>query len=236
VGRLFASQRDNGQRTEIVLAVTPHIIRNVRRPDLNETEFWSGTENDIRSRPLAPVPVAAAEAAPTPLVIAPLILPNPNGSLAPGQAPRAALATDGAAVSTTLPVLRFVAPSEVKAGETFIVEVVLKSEQSLRGLPLQLLFDKKLMTALDPVEGIYFKSDGAGVSNSKSVEQAEGRVAMAVMRNGVDGLPGDGAVAAFRFKAVSAGSAEFRLAPTSAIGNGMPLPLVAPAPVRVAIK
>ena len=241
VGRLFASQRDSGQRTEIVLAVTPHIIRNVRRPDLNETEFWSGTENDIRSKPLAPMPADPANPAPAGAAAGATAPAAPTGSPGPAPMPPAAGApgAPGAAPAPAplaRPVLRIVAPAEVKAGDTFSVDVALKSEQALRGLPLQLLFDKKLLTALEPVEGIYFKADGAAVSKSKSVEQAEGRVAMAVMRNGVEGLAGDGAVVSFRFKALAAGNAELTLAPTSAIANGVPLPLAAPAPVRVSIK
>ena len=32
VGRLFSSQLNNGSRTELVLAITPRLVRNVRRP------------------------------------------------------------------------------------------------------------------------------------------------------------------------------------------------------------
>ncbi len=43
--RLFGSQRDSRQKTEIVLSITPHIVRNLRRPNLIDSEFSSGTEN-----------------------------------------------------------------------------------------------------------------------------------------------------------------------------------------------
>ena len=44
LGRLFSSQQDQAQRTELILAITPRILRNVRRPDANESELWIGTE------------------------------------------------------------------------------------------------------------------------------------------------------------------------------------------------
>lgn len=47
VGRLFGSQKDDSQQSEIVLAVTPRVVRSIRRPDLTMAEFESGTANSI---------------------------------------------------------------------------------------------------------------------------------------------------------------------------------------------
>jgi general secretion pathway protein D len=51
LGRLFGSTLQNGKKTEIILSITPHIIRNVRRLDASVSEFLSGTENSLRRRP-----------------------------------------------------------------------------------------------------------------------------------------------------------------------------------------
>jgi general secretion pathway protein D len=45
LGRLFANQRDELNKTEIVLLVTPRILRNIERPELAESEFFGGTES-----------------------------------------------------------------------------------------------------------------------------------------------------------------------------------------------
>jgi general secretion pathway protein D len=92
VSRLFGSQRDDNQKTEIVLSITPHLIRNVQRPEASAAEFSAGTEASFRRRPdLTPR--------------APASLPPP-----PGAAPRAAPATapaaspvQGASLSQTQP-------------------------------------------------------------------------------------------------------------------------------------
>lgn len=44
VGRLFATERKDKIKTEIVLAITPHVINNIRRPNADLLQFWSGTE------------------------------------------------------------------------------------------------------------------------------------------------------------------------------------------------
>ncbi|MEF9413795.1 type IV pilus secretin PilQ [Ralstonia sp. SM1864_UCD524_TZ4] len=50
IGRLFSSQTDNGVRNEIVLSITPRIVKPAHRPDSNFMEFWSGTETNARAR------------------------------------------------------------------------------------------------------------------------------------------------------------------------------------------
>lgn len=52
LGRLFSSHRDTKSKTEIVLLITPHIVRNLVRPESVVTEFASGTETAIGAPPL----------------------------------------------------------------------------------------------------------------------------------------------------------------------------------------
>jgi len=44
LGRLFSNNRDDLSKTEIVLLITPRIIRNIERPELVDGEFFGGTE------------------------------------------------------------------------------------------------------------------------------------------------------------------------------------------------
>ena len=52
LGRLFGSHKTDREKSEIVLAITPRIIRAQRRPSSETTEFWYGTESATRSAPL----------------------------------------------------------------------------------------------------------------------------------------------------------------------------------------
>ncbi len=47
LNRLFGSQSDDTLRSEIVLSITPHVLRSVHRPDMGAAEFNSGTESGI---------------------------------------------------------------------------------------------------------------------------------------------------------------------------------------------
>src|SRR5580692_8886668 len=48
VGRLFGSNSTDREKSEIVLSITPHIIRTQARPPTDATEFWYGTETRSR--------------------------------------------------------------------------------------------------------------------------------------------------------------------------------------------
>jgi general secretion pathway protein D len=52
LGRLFSSQKDTRDKTELILAITPRLVRGLAPPAQVPNEFWSGTENDPRLSPV----------------------------------------------------------------------------------------------------------------------------------------------------------------------------------------
>ena len=80
IGRLFGTSKDGNDKTEIVLSITPHLIRNIQRPSAAASEFNAGTETTFRRRPdSVPVPAgkvgAPAAPAPAPAPAAPPAAP-----------------------------------------------------------------------------------------------------------------------------------------------------------------
>lgn len=51
LGRLFGSAHTDREKSEVVLSVTPRIIRMQPRPSSDNTEFWYGNESRTRTRP-----------------------------------------------------------------------------------------------------------------------------------------------------------------------------------------
>lgn len=76
LGRLFGRTNDTLDKTEIVLSITPHLVRTVQRPPANVSEFSAGTEANFRRRP-------ESQPGLTPLV------PARAPGLVPGGAPSA---------------------------------------------------------------------------------------------------------------------------------------------------
>ncbi len=114
VGQLFGNNSGTNNKTEIILSITPHIIRPPAVIDASLREVFSGTESSIRQRALQldPVgsvraqssgPTAAPAAATPPGAAQPRTPPAPPAQRAPASpagsvtAPAAPGATSGAA-------------------------------------------------------------------------------------------------------------------------------------------
>jgi general secretion pathway protein D len=229
LGRIFSSQLDDSSRTELVLAITPHIVRNLRRPDANETEMWVGTETSPRLRPMAGRVAAAAPAAgaSAPAAGAPA---SPNAA-----APAAPTAPAAAAAAT--PTLSWSAPAEVKVGETFVATLNLATPVALRGAPVQFTVSKALLSVVDVDEGDLFKQGGAATSFSRTIDAEQGRVQAGAIRNQATGASGQGSLLSVRLKATAAGTAELTVLGAQPLGIDSPAqPFGLPPPLKVIVK
>ena len=65
LGRLFTNNNSNNVKTEIILSITPRIVRSVATADASLRDIYSGTESSMRQSPLRLDPVGAASGAPT---------------------------------------------------------------------------------------------------------------------------------------------------------------------------
>lgn len=52
ISKLFGSAQDSNSKTEIILLITPHIIRNLDLPGVGLQEYTSGTENAVGAAPI----------------------------------------------------------------------------------------------------------------------------------------------------------------------------------------
>lgn len=210
LGRLFSSQLDDGKRSELVLAITPRVLRNVRRLEAGEAELWIGTESQMRLRnagaaagePGSAGAVAAAGAA------------RPAGQPVPPAAPSPGSAT-----------LRLNGPGQVKVGQEFGVLVQLDSTASLRGLNLQLRGDEQVATLFDASPGLFFARDGVPVNIARG--GADGVLQLGVMRQQPAGVSGNGVAATLRFRALKEGRLDLNVMQAEGLGD----PALGPVPV-----
>jgi general secretion pathway protein D len=78
LGRLFSNTATTDTRTEIVLLITPRVVRNLNLPGIEQLEINSGTESALGATPL--------QLRPTQVPVAPFPAPR-SGSGAPGIGP-----------------------------------------------------------------------------------------------------------------------------------------------------
>lgn len=66
IGRLFSNNNDSRTKTEIVLLITPRVIRNVEQPEFGVSEFSSGTADAVGQTPITYSPAKPQSASQPP--------------------------------------------------------------------------------------------------------------------------------------------------------------------------
>jgi general secretion pathway protein D len=142
VGRLFGVHSDSRSKTEIVMLMTPRIVRTLPTPDAREATLAAGTDTmpgapTLRLRPQARAGVgAAAGGRPAPAASAG---PAPA---APGASAPAAAAPAAALVLASSP--------QARIGDVATVTLVNRSALRVRG---ELAYDDRLLQPASPVPG-----------------------------------------------------------------------------------
>lgn len=98
VGRLFGDQADDASKTEIVLSITPRIVRNLQRPERSMVEFESGTESSLGAASIANMSGAAKDDAPLG------VSPSNNGQFSSTGAPPVGATPAGGAGTPAAPI------------------------------------------------------------------------------------------------------------------------------------
>jgi general secretion pathway protein D len=258
VGRLFGNQADDSSKTEIILSITPRILRNVVRPAATTMEFDSGTETSLGSRAASSGSTGVAPQLPSgsggsgnPV---PPALPRPasgnpniaaqaqaNASNVPtpvGSASPSPVVTTGAGANTppaavgAAAQLRWQGPTALKVGDTFAVQLMMQADQPIVSIPLAVGFDPRALQVVSVTEGDFLKQNGAQTSFTSRVDP-NGQILMTGTRAGDSGATALGSIATANFRVVAATSPETRLqlltiSPIVLGGRGIASPLPLP--------
>lgn len=208
VGRLFGSQNDDASKTEIVLSITPRILRNVQRPDVGLTDFESGTENNLGGS-IGTLPTEPETEKPGPAAT-----PKTSGT---GPAATAPATADVAAKTGTS--LRWQGPADTRVGEEFSLQLHLNTNTPLWSVPVTIGFDARAFAVLSVTEGDLLKSDAARTAFTSRVDPA-GQIMLSASRSDGVGATGAGTLATVRFRATSAAQRDAAIVLLNAAPTG----------------
>lgn len=247
-GRLFGNQADDGSKTEIVLSITPRIIRNIQRLEAGTMEFDAGSENSLGGRS-----TSISAGATSPIIGTGSNLSPPNsapqliGSNVANNAsvknitsvPRGSDITDSNSnPSLGVAELRWQGPTKLKLGDTFATQLVIQADQPIVSIPLALGFDPKILQVTSVQEGEFLKQGSAQTSFNSRVDPT-GKILMTSTRIGDSGASGSGAIATVNFKLIAVNNPETRvqlitISPLVLGGRGINAPLPLPHVISIA--
>ncbi len=164
VGSLFTSFDDSANRTDVLLTITPRVVRGWDVPTRMAREFYSGSENVYSDKPLfaslesatsaqiRTEPGAAAPVAGAPIIVTP---PPVAATSAPGA--QAAVSVAGAlapAAQILPPILAFSEPVyEVASGQNFEMRVIGANLAGAADVPLEILYNPQLLSYVSGARG-----------------------------------------------------------------------------------
>ena len=176
LGRLFGSHSDTSTRTEIVLLMTPRVVRNLARPESRYEKFASGTEAAIGARPFALQSAALAQ---------------PADAAKP--APRPAAPTE----------VTLQSPPTAAYGEQFTVSIMVKGRPGLERGSLEIAFDPSRLRFIAAQPGALLVGANKDPEFRANAPEGEGRVSIAFAAK--TGMPAAGELAALTFQVASRG-------------------------------
>jgi len=260
VGHLFGSTDSENSRSEIVLSITPHIVRNVTRQSMAMLDFDSGTESDLREASLSTdganvstnpqlastgsigTSSVAPPSAATPISSTSNSSPatssissTPTTSGAAGEAGQYINTTSGASASP----LAWQGLATAKAGDTFVVQLAAAPAQAVTSLGYQVDFDPTKLAVVEITEGDFLKQGGTATKFSTSVDPVQGQVVVSDGRTATAdlGTSAAGTAATLTLRAlVGASSTQLRIEKLAIVGpNGTAVTASAPAPFTITV-
>ncbi|MCL5743104.1 MAG: cohesin domain-containing protein [Acidobacteria bacterium] len=248
IRRLFTSETVTKDRSELMIALIPHIVRKPEYSRENLRGIAVGNSTVVKlnygpetapATPAAPAapqtpapgapPAAAAPAVPQPGAPAPGMPPVP--SVVPGapaavpQAPAAPQAPVGIAFTP--------AQVQTKPNATFSVSLTVQNAQDLFAAPMAIKWDPAVLRLNDVVKGSLLATDGKQVLFTKNILNDTGTATVNLSRTpGSGGVNGSGTLVTLTFQALKPGTTAVAI-PQFTLRNSQSQPIQTATPQAI---
>ncbi len=222
LGWLFKHKTRDIVTTDVILTITPRIVRPLPLPGADEQTLWSGTEEAYSLKQLfSGIDAEKSTSMPSAETPAMPAAPPAGQPPAPQPPPSGGLSAAPAALSV-LPGDRTVA-----VGQEVRLDVLSSHLEGLAGGTLTVSYDPKVLEFRQAVEGELLKRDGPAAVET-AANPATGTVVVQLKRADAKGVSGAGVLATLAFTGKGAGSSPVTIQ-SSQLLNAAHAPLIAAA-------
>ncbi len=188
IGRLFGAEDTTIEQTDVILTITPYIIRSLPMGPDDQKPVWVDLSSVGSSLGEGSYEDAGLDAG------------LEGAEAQPGLAQRAM--TAGGANSISLTPAEF----DLPAGREFRVAVNVRTDQDLSAMSVSVSYDARIMTLKDVSEGGISRQFGAGAPFLKNIDNASGTCTLGFSSPQMGkGAKGGGTLALLLFEAKAAG-------------------------------
>src|SRR5947208_1408835 len=207
LGEVFKSTTRDVVTTDVILTITPHVVRAIELPSLDDQAFWSGTEEAYGLKQLFPeIGRGVIGAVPASPASAPSGAPSPAPE-APRQPPLGVLS---------------ILPSDLTAsvGQEIRLDVHVTNIENLAEGTLTISYDPKVLEFRQAFEGEFLKRGGTATVVT-AANPATGTVAVRLTRGeSAKGVSGAGVLATLAFVAKEPGSSPVAIQTSRLLSAG----------------
>jgi general secretion pathway protein D len=254
LGHLFSAVTTDTITTEVILTITPRIIRNVNVPGVEAQAFWSGTEGNYATAPMFPAvrrtalksplqapasqtpatnggmsvqPKAPTSGTPAqPALVSPPA--TPGGSVPQPPTSQQGGGTGGGVVVAGGAAVLAIQPPELSAfaGQEFAVELLADNIESLAESTVTVTYDPKVIEFRRAAEGEFLTRNGApGSVTIASATPTAGQMTFRFQREGTP-VSGSGVLAKLFFQGKASGNSAVEIqSPTVSGAGAKPIPV-----------
>jgi general secretion pathway protein D len=179
LGKLFSKTDKGTIKTDILMTITPRIIRNLEIPDKELQAFWSGTEENYSTKQIfagIPTSVDIKETeAPQPASVSPTAAPKQTPLPTPQASPPSVVQQPPAEAEKAL-VQVSLRPSELnlQINQEIKMDVMVSGVKNLSDIFLTITYDPKIIDFKRVAEGNFLNSDNWATSFISSVNTKSG--------------------------------------------------------------
>lgn len=187
IGALFTNYNNTADRTDVLLTITPHVVRGWEQPGPAQRQFFSGTENSYADHQLfadlTTKAVSEAGVAVTPRIDtngvtsgAPAAAPPASAVVAAAPSVAAAVAPVATAQPVQTPQLGFSdAVYEVAAGSDVSIKLTGQNLSGATALPIEILYNAQVMSFVRAEAG-----SPAPQSFNATADEGKGEISLAL--------------------------------------------------------
>ena len=246
IRQLFAANKNTTQQTDIVMLLTPRIVRTHELTADDVAPLFIGTQNNlgitgpppliaVGGEPPAPAQAAVIAAPPQPEV-GPAVpvggVPTGVGVLPPGSSTvpgttnlTAAAPANQRAASGQIIVSPPATEFRIGSGP-YNVPISIAGASQISNVSVTVTYNPAVIRLRATAEGSFMRAGGVNATFTQSGDTNTGRVDIAIVRAGdMTGVAGTGLLAALLFEAVGAGQANLTVTATATAPGGAPVPL-----------
>ena len=222
LGRLFSSTKKEMEQTDVMMTITPHIVRgpNIREEDMMPYAVGSKVESNFspddpfgygQNKKAVKRESGNSISGQTKKVLSPAAEVSEEGGLEPVSQfpPRETDSAKAMSSSSMIPAMISLTPRKMKVqiGKTTMQSLFATNFRDVDMLDLVITYDSSKIKVVDVVQGGFMAGDGTGVSFIPVWDNKNGRLALTIDRKGgATGRSGTGMLANIVIKGVGKGA------------------------------